>query len=400
MSNQTTTKSRRSKGDGTIFKNSKGKWIARYTKKGVTTKEFSGKTKAEAKAKLDEYRFMVLSGEAVNTKLTVAEYSKKFLFYKSQQVLRKKLKQTTYDRIERTFECHIEKHPIAQVLMCNLKSRDIQNLLDELQPNYSLSTINKVYLFLHSMIKHGKEEKDFPESYNPFATVELPDETAVGKKTKEIQILPLECLERFKEVALGYNPDGTLAYRYGPALVFTLNTGLREGELLALSKNGILAGEDGRKRVHISETVCIVKNREENAQTKSTQMVTPPKYPRSNRIVPLNREAEMCLELMLNTYEPNKIRSDFIISTKTGNIPTKRNIQLSLDRILKRIGEKHYGTHAMRHTFATRLLSKTSSHQEIKAVAELLGDDYKVLVKTYLHTNEDGKHNLVDMLND
>lgn len=71
------------------------------------------------------------------------------------------------------------------------------------------------------MIKHGKEEKDFPESYNPFATVELPDETAVGKKTKEIQILPLECLERFKEVALGYNPDGTLAYHYGPALVIS-----------------------------------------------------------------------------------------------------------------------------------------------------------------------------------
>ncbi len=45
MSNETTAKSRRSKGDGTIFKNSKGKWIARYTKKGVTTKEFSGKTK-------------------------------------------------------------------------------------------------------------------------------------------------------------------------------------------------------------------------------------------------------------------------------------------------------------------------------------------------------------------
>ena len=53
-----------------------------------------------------------------------------------------------------------------------------------------------------------------------------------------------------------------------------------------------------------------------------------------------------------------------------------------------------------RHTFATRLLSKTSSHQEIKAVAELLGDDYKVVVKTYLHTDEDGKHNLVDMLNE
>lgn len=250
------------------------------------------------------------------------------------------------------------------------------------------------------MVKHGKEEQDFPESYNPFNTVELPDETAVGKKTKEIQILPSECLERFKEAALEYNPDGTLAYRYGPALVFALNTGLREGELLALSKNGIITGEDGRKKIHISETLSLVKNRDEKVETKSVWMITPPKYPRSDRIIPLNQEAEMCLQIMLQTYNENKIRNDFIISTKNGNFPTKRNIQLSLDRILKKIGEKHYGTHAMRHTFATRLLSKTSSHQEIKAVAELLGDDYKVVVKTYLHTDETGKHNLVDMLNE
>ncbi|MFR1370499.1 MAG: hypothetical protein ACLSA0_10065 [Eisenbergiella massiliensis] len=45
----------------------------------------------------------------------------------------------------------------------------------------------------------------------------------------------------------------------------------------------------------------------------------------------------------------------------------------------------HYGTHALRHTFATRLLRQTKSHQELKAVAELLGDDYKVVVQTYLH---------------
>lgn len=53
----------------------------------------------------------------------------------------------------------------------------------------------------------------------------------------------------------------------------------------------------------------------------------------------------------------------------------------------------------MRHTFATKLLSKTTSHQEIKAVAELLGDDYKVVVRTYLHTDDNGKCNLVDLIN-
>ena len=101
---------------------------------------------------------------------------------------------------------------------------------------------------------------------------------------------------------------------------------------------------------------------------------------------------------MLDTYETSKIRPDLIVTTKNGMIPTARNIQLTLDRILKKAGLPHYGTHAMRHTFATRLLRQTKSHQELKAVAELLGDDYNVVVQTYLHTEEEGKSILVDLI--
>ena len=101
---------------------------------------------------------------------------------------------------------------------------------------------------------------------------------------------------------------------------------------------------------------------------------------------------------MLNYYEPNKVRKDLIMATKNGLLPTARNIQNTLDRILTKVGLPHYGTHALRHTFATRLLRNTKSHQEIKAVAEILGDDYNVVVKTYLHTDEDGKLDLVDTL--
>ena len=101
---------------------------------------------------------------------------------------------------------------------------------------------------------------------------------------------------------------------------------------------------------------------------------------------------------MLDTYNQHQIRDDLIVCTNTGNFPTSRNIQETLDRILRKCGLPHYGTHSLRHTFATRLLSKTSSHQDIKAVAELLGDDYKVVIKTYLHTDTGGKHDLVAQL--
>lgn len=350
MANETATKPRRNKGDGTIFKNNKGRWIAQ------------------------------------------------FLHYKSQQVMRKNLKQTAYDRTESIFESHIKPHPISRILMCNLKASDIQRLLDEMQPNYSYSTIRKVYLFLHSMIKYGKTEKELPKTYDPFLTVEMPDESAVGVKTKQIEIIPEESIGVIKDVALSYKPDGTLNYRYGPALVFVLNTGLREGELLALSKNGIQQDMEGRKSIHISETVSNVKNRDKRIAKHYTQIITPPKYPRSNRVIPLNQEALKCLDIMLDTYGQHQIRDDLIICTNTGNFPTSRNIQETFDRILRKCELPHYGTHALRHTFATRLLSKTSSHQDIKAVAELLGDDYKVVIKTYLHTDTGGKHDLVNQL--
>ncbi len=54
---------------------------------------------------------------------------------------------------------------------------------------------------------------------------------------------------------------------------------------------------------------------------------------------------------MLDTYDQHQIRDDLIVCTNTGNFPTSRNIQETLDRILRKCGLPHYGTHSLRHTF-------------------------------------------------
>ena len=48
--------------------------------------------------------------------------------------------------------------------------------------------------------------------------------------------------------------------------------------------------------------------------------------------------------------------------------------------------------HIFRHTFATKLLEKTKNLRDIKTVAAIMGDDYKVIIKTYLHPDEDNKY--------
>ena len=147
MTQEKKAKPRRGKGEGTVFKNKRGTWTSRY--KG---KEFTGKTKAEAVAKRDEYKLLILTGADASAKLTVAEYGKKYLYYKEQQVKRKKLKNTTYDRLERTFTNQILSSEIANTLMSNLEGTAIQDAIDDMSEELSFSTIKKAYLFLQAMI--------------------------------------------------------------------------------------------------------------------------------------------------------------------------------------------------------------------------------------------------------
>lgn len=86
MTNEKTSATRRAKGEGSIFKNKKGRWVARYKKEGLPAKEFTGKTKAEVSAKLEEYKFLYLSGSIMNHKVSFEEYSVKFLNYKNSQI--------------------------------------------------------------------------------------------------------------------------------------------------------------------------------------------------------------------------------------------------------------------------------------------------------------------------
>ena len=56
--------------------------------------------------------------------------------------------------------------------------------------------------------------KDLPKNFDPLSIVELPDESVLEVKTKEIEIIPDEYLPIFIKTALERKPDGSLAYRY------------------------------------------------------------------------------------------------------------------------------------------------------------------------------------------
>lgn len=395
-----TQQKRRSKGDGSIFPNKRGGWTARYRKKGLPDKEFNARTKGEAKKLLDEWKVLVAIEDAVTTNIKIDQFAKKYMFRKELAVEAKKLKQSSLDRIEQTYTNHLKGTDAFNKTFANLTAEDISATIRAKKDELSYSSLKKIYLFWSGMIHHAMDTGELPSSYDKILkTVEIPAEDELEIETKEIMVITPEHQKIIKQIAMEPSPNRNerYLYRYGPAIVFLLNTGLRGGELLALGKSKIISYQK-RKGIKIDRTLSRVKNREKDAKNKTKLILTAPKYPNSIRTIPLNREAEFALSCMMSLYGRNHFNEDFILSTQNGISPTIQNLANTLKKICKRAGLPLYNLHALRHTFATNLIRNTQSMGDLKEVAELLGDSYEVVINTYFHTDSEKKVELIDSL--
>lgn len=394
-----TQQQRRSKGDGSIFPNKRGGWTARYRRKGLPDKEFNASTKGEVKKMLDDWKMKVALQDAITSNIKVSDYAEKYLYRKSLSVEAGKYKQSSLDRIERTYNTHLRDTDAAKKTFANLTADDIAATINAKKDTLSYSSLRKIYLFWSAMINDAILLGELPKSYNLMNRVEMPDESVLTVETKEIQIMPPEHQKLVKEIAMEYSPNKNerYLYRYGPAIVFLLNTGLRGGELLALGKSSFV-NYMGRTGVKVTKTLSRVKNRDESGTTKTKLVLTTPKYPNSLRTVPLNREAEFALSCMLDLYGKNRFNNDLILTTQNGLSPTLQNLGNTLKKICKRAEIPEYTLHSLRHSFATGLIRNTKNMGEVKEAAEILGDNYQVLLRTYLHTDSEKKVNLVDAL--
>lgn len=394
-----TLQKRRSKGDGSIFKNKKGGWTARYRKKGLPDKEFNAPTKGEAKKLLDEWKVKIAIQDAITTNIKVCDYAQKYLFRKLLYVEAGNYKQSSLDRLERTYNIHLRDTEAAKKSFTNLTADDITQTISAKKDELSYSSLKKIYLFWSAMIRHAKDMGELPHNYSIMKSVIMPAENSLPVETKEIQIIDDKDIPIIEQIAMMPSPNRNerFLYRYGPAIVFLLNTGLRGGELLALGRSKII-WQDKRHYIKIDRTLNRVINRDKAATSKTKLVLTDPKYPNSVRVVPLNKKADFCLQCMLDLYGTNYFERDLILTTQNHISPTLQNLRNTLLKICRRAGITEYSLHALRHTFATNIVRRTTNMGELKDAAELLGDSYEVILKTYFHTDSKKKVELVDAI--
>lgn len=370
------------------------------SKKGLPDKEFTAPTKSEAKALLDDWKVKVAIQDAITSNIKVQDYAKKYLFRKTLMVEAGKFKQTSLNRLEKTYDKHLKDTYAFTKTFANLSADDITATINAKKEILSYSSLKKIYLFWSAMIRNAVMLGELPKNYGDIMKqVIMPEESVLPIETKEITLIPSEHEQIIKEIAMEPSPNKNerYLYRYGPAIVFLLNTGLRGDELLALGKSSIVPFL-GRRGIKITHTLCRVKNREAGSRKRTKMILTPPKYPNSLRTIPLNKEAEFALSCMMELYDENRIFPDLIMATQNGVSPTIQNLANTLKKICKRAELPEYTLHALRHTFATNLIRQTHNMGEIKEAAEIIGDNYDVIMRTYVHTDSERKVSLIDAM--
>ena len=380
---------KRGYGNGTVyFRQSDNRWVGKY-KIGTKpdgkpdVKVVYGKTEAECHKKLK-----AIIDEANKTsyvyvkKETVSDFLDTWL----STVKRVELKPKSFDRLEQTVSYDVKPY-IGNIQVGALSSDDVQKMLSDLKDNgKAYSSVKKAYDAINAVYKWGLNSKPPKVKDNPVTAVIVPSKKLFEQS--EIKFYTQEEASLICKAAIDKYKCGTPHYPLGAAVVLAINTGLRLGELIALEWDRDIDLEN--KMLYVHHTIVTVKDRSENATKKyvTKEQDTTKSDAGQDRPIPLNNDAVSALTILKEVTGDSK----YVLATKDGQRKSARDIDKLVRRVIRRAGfpeEKVYGPHALRHTFATLLLS---SGIDVKIVSELLGhSNVSITYNTYIHVIKEQK---------
>lgn len=154
-------------------------------------------------------------------------------------------------------------------------------------------------------------------------------------------------------------------------IVICLYTGIRLGELLALTWNDI---DFNSGIMNITKTAYRIK---ENGTPRI--VVDKPKTKNSSRIIPLPKQL---IEILKQVKK--KSNSLYVLSTRNGGMVGTREYQKTYQRILAKLDIPYKNFHSLRHTFATRAVEMG---MDVKTLSEILGHKNPMItLQRYTHS--------------
>ena len=364
-----------------------GRYCGRFTDR-------FGKRQSEYAFKLSELRSLMNTAIYENEK-RLNVYSERITindWYETWLELYKKntVRSTTYANYTSNYERYI-RPAIGFIKLADINAAHIQKLLNQMhERGLMYKTVLQVKIILVDMFEKAMASEFMMKNPAKSATV-------VKGRQKERRVLTIDEQTRFLQAAAG---DW-----YEPLFYVALLTGLRQGELCALTWDDV---DFEAKTLSVNKTLIHTKDVGEN---KASYKVNPPKTAKGTRIVPLTDEAVYALRKQRSQYEwlrsqigvrdnltPVKGFENLVFNTRMATPVCERTIVASIKAVINRINKgraedepefAHFSPHTFRHTFATRCFENGMLP---KTLQELLGhSSLEMTMGLYTHVTEEMK---------
>ena len=378
-------------------KNGEGTWGTKIIKgkvfkfyRDINGKYTYGKTDAAIKKKLSE-KNQITQTDKQN--ITFGEYILEWMKKNKTSI-----EHTTYNSYEDAIITRLinyKRYDLANVLLYELTDTMFQNYLDALAQDYALSSIKKTWSLIKKSVSYGEIRQDIPILHLK-ELIKVPSEANVAHKKKEISVPDVQEVEYiYKECK---RLDGNNNMWYGNAayiIILIMYTGMRISEAIALKWSNVDMRGDNYV-INIDSSLAKVRSTDKEGNIVYSHYIKTTKSSKSKRSIPLPDRAREAINYF-KKFKKND--NDFVCVTSNHTHYQRRNVERSLDRIIKNSGciNKCYTLHSLRHGYGSILLSKGV---DIKIVSELLGhEDISFTYNVYIKAFEKDKNDAVKKLN-
>lgn len=301
------------------------------------------------------------------------------LFYEWHEfVLSPNLAPSTLKRYEQEIRIRLNNSHIIQLPIDEINAMDIHVFYKTLQTNNS--SINSIRIihnllsaFFRYCIKAGVLNK------NPMDAVQFPKFSDVKPNRKR------HLTNQDVKKMLKYAETHTEAFIF----VFAIFTGLRQGEILALTYKDLKYGQ-----IWVNKTMYILERQIICAKAKTEKSIR--EVPMLSNLMPMY-EAHIALEKEKHRKYGNSFSEESIIfsSSKCGYI-NGRNLRRKLSNLCVQLNIEPINFHGLRHTFCTNL---ARGGVGLKTASLLMGHtNPNTTMRVYTHVQEEDKRHGVASL--
>ena len=360
-----------------------GTYCARFTDKFGKRRSIYGKKLSEVKEKLleTEYEAKILNA-CIRDNITLDEWFEQWLLL---------FKNDTRETTKHIYKAHYESFispTLGEWLLTSITQLEIRHLINTTQEKgYAWETLIKIKRILSDMYERAIASSLAIK--NPARGIRINRKITAAEQRV---ILSSDEQELFLNEAMKSS--------YYNAYVVQLNTGLRAGELFALTEESI---DFERKHIRVNKSLqfkCF--------DGKGKVMIGSTKTPSSNRIVPMNVNCENALRSQvirkeqLNERYPDSEYAKYLFTTNRNNALSISCYNSSIKTVLNRLRAKgveigEISSHSLRHAFATRCF-EANIHPKI--VQKYLGHaSIKMTLDIYTHISDELEMTSINKLN-